>query len=65
MSILAFLSDCEAQSLPLVITPLQYQDLCLEVLALAFEDRPQYDNLILNYNYNGKEVTVKEPEETL
>ena len=65
MSILSKLSDLATANSPLTITPLEYQDLCNEVLSMPFESRAQYDDLILNFTYNSKEVIVKELEESV
>lgn len=59
MSILNKLSALFETNTRLVITPNEYQDLCVEVFNLG-ELAAQYDALILDYVYNGEQVYVEE-----
>lgn len=48
---------------PLVITPSEYQDLCREVFDLGMPRAADYDDLILNYQFEGLSVLVEEETE--
>jgi hypothetical protein len=62
MSILSLLNELSTAGSPLVITPAQYQELCIEIFDLG-SHAADYDELILNYTFNNTPVEVKDPIE--
>lgn len=60
MSILYKLEQQFINKEKLKITPNEYQKLCLEVFTLGLPKAADYDDLILNYRYNGLSVIVDE-----
>ena len=61
MSILEKLTVLSQNNEDLIITPAEYQVLCKEVFDLG-EQASDYDDLILNYTFQSKEVIVKDIE---
>ena len=58
---LAKLQSLKDANEPLVITTIEYQAICNEVLEMPVESRLQYDDLILNFKFNGVDLIVEEP----
>lgn len=61
MSILTKLQDMADANQPLTLTRSEYQALCREVYELG-NLAVNYDDLILNYIYQDKDVTIKDDE---
>jgi hypothetical protein len=43
------------------LTPEQYQEFCVAVLALPDGDQALWDDVVLNYVFQGKPLVVAEP----
>lgn len=51
-----------SQQNPFVLTPEEYQAVCEAVCALPPDEQAAWDDVILNFVYDGKHFTVAVPE---